>query len=371
MLALAIVTMQMFWLLFVFENSITSFPKFSAVSKMRSKQERIRELIVHKKQENPDFSHNDIAKSLKLAKSTVTYVLKNFNERKTTARKAGSGGKKGFKCEQKAKEVISAFKRNPRLSIRDVAKKVNMSPGYVQKVRRERGLQSFKVRLAPNRSDKQNSSAKTRSRKLYDKIIHNFDCVIMDDETYVKADFNQLPGHQFYTAKKKGEVADKFKKKKVDKFAKKYLVWQAICKCGLKSSFFITSGTVDQNIYIKECLNKRLLPLIRQHKGPVLFWPDLATCHYGKLAMKWYEDNGVNIVPKDANPPNCPELRPIEKYWAIMKRKLLKSNKIVKNEKQMMKAWMKLSLEITKADVQRLMAHVNSKLRNFAYNTTT
>ena len=61
-----------------------------------------------------------------------------------------------------------------------MAKKVNMSPGYMQKVRRERRLQSFKVGLTPNRSDRQNASATNRSR----------------GETYVEADFNQLPGRQ-------------------------------------------------------------------------------------------------------------------------------------------------------------------------------
>jgi hypothetical protein len=38
--------------------------------------------------------------------------------------------------------------------------------------------------------------------------------------------------------------------------------------------------------------------------------------------MKWYTENNVNVVPKCCNPLNCPELRGIERYWAIMKRKL-------------------------------------------------
>ena len=66
---------------------------------------------------------------------------------------------------------------------------------------------------------------------------------------------------------------------------------------------------------------------------------DLATCHYGKLTMEWYKENGFNIVPKNANSPNCPELRPIEKYWAIMKRKLLLTKESVKNEKDFQRKW--------------------------------
>lgn len=297
-------------------------------------QRDVRELIVRKYQENPSFSHNDIAKSLKIAKSTVTSALKKYNETLSIDKKKGSGRKKGFVSQKKSKSVIAALNRNPGLSVRDVAKKVNMSSSYVQKVRRQAGLHSFKVNAAPNRNDKQNKTAKTRARKLYDKVIRNFNCIVMDDETYVKADFKQIPGQQFYTAKKRGLVPEKFKEKKLDKFPKKYLIWQAICTCGLKSGIFVSTGTVNQKIYVEKCLKKFLLPFIKSHKGSVLFWPDLASCHYGRLAMDWYDQNGVTVVTREVNPPNCPQLRPIETYWAIVKRKLLKTKGSVQNEEE-------------------------------------
>ena len=109
--------------------------------------------------------------------------------------------------------MVRAFQRNPGLSIRDAVKNVHMSPGYVHKIRIEKGLQSYKVSLVPNKSDKQNTTAEYRSQKLYDNIVHNFDCIIMDDETYVKADFKQIPGQVCYTAKKKAMLHQNLKKK--------------------------------------------------------------------------------------------------------------------------------------------------------------
>ena len=64
-----------------------------------------------------------------------------------------------------------------------------------------------------------------------------------------------------------------------------------------------------------------------------MFWPDLASIHYCKLAMEWYKKNNVKFVPKTENPPNCPELRVIEKYWAIIKRKMKKTKKLCRNIK--------------------------------------
>ena len=115
---------------------------------------------------------------------------------------------------------------------------------------------------------------------------------------------------------------------------KKALIWQAICSCGKKLAPYINKSTLSSQIYVKECLQERHLPLIKLHdNGPVL-WHDLASCHYGKLTMESCEQNDVTFVPKTANPPNCPELRTIEKYWAIIKQKM-KKKKLCRNIKDL------------------------------------
>ena len=80
---------------------------------------------------------------------------------------------------------------------------------------------------------------------------------------------------------------------------------------------------------------------------PVLFWPDLASCHYAKKTLAWYEANDVPYVPKIANPPNCPELRPIETFWALCKRNLKKMNKPAKDIKSFKIKWNVASKKVT------------------------
>jgi len=104
----------------------------------------------------------------------------------------------------------------------------------------------------------------------------------MDHETYVKFDYKALPGSQFFTTKNPENVADEDKAIFVEKFGKKAMVWQAICECGKLSKPFVTTVTMNTDVYIKECLEKRLLPMINEHDGPVVFWPDLASMHYSK-----------------------------------------------------------------------------------------
>ena len=72
-----------------------------------------------------------------------------------------------------------------------------------------------------------------------------------------------------------------------------------------------------------KCCLSRIKRLIKAHRSTsVLFWPDLATIHYSKDAQQFYDDNGVMLVPKKMNPPNCPELRPIEKILGHHKKEI-------------------------------------------------
>ena len=81
---------------------------------------------------------------------------------------------------------------------------------------------------------------------------------------------------------------------------------------------------MDNEIYRTQCLTK-VLRFVETHYesiDDVVFWPDLATCHYHKKNLAWMNEKGLKFVPKEENPPNAPQIRPIEKYWGILKQKV-------------------------------------------------
>lgn len=332
-----------------------------------SKQEQNRAKIISKYLENPAESYRSIGKQLGIPDRTVGRVVNRFKEDQTIARRPGSGGKPGFQSPSLARKILLYVKKIPSASYRQVGQKYGVSQTFVQKVIRKGGLNTYKVQKCPNRNDVQAKKAKIRARKLYEsKLAGRKICIIVDDETYVVEDFKQLPGRGFYRAPVRFGVKAKFKYQSLSKYPKKYLVWQAICSCGLKSKAYIAKGTMTSDVYLEECLEKRLLPLIRSHKGSTLFWPDLATVHYSKKVQQWYESNGVNYVPKDLNPPNCPELRPVEKYWSIIKGKLRKSGKVAKNYQSFVQLWRSASRLVEQNLVVRLMAHLKMKIFRFS-----
>lgn len=328
-----------------------------------------REKILHKFNENPKASGRSIAKKLKMPKSTVADVLKRFKETLTIGRAPHPSRKCGPKNKELAKKVTRSFKANPALSDRDRARRYGTSRSFVRRLRSDKGYKSYRMIKKPNRTDKQNSTAKSRARKLYDEVLKKFEgCILMDDETYVKCDYKQLPAHRFYTGNVRGGVPSKFKFQFQDKFAKKMLIWQALCSCGKKSRAFVTTSTLNADLYTKKCLNDRLLPLINSHKVPTKFWPDLASIHYARSTMAWYEANNVAVIPKRLNPPNCPELRPIEKYWGIVKRKLNKTGGAANTKAIMYQKWNKSAAEVTSMLVQKMMEGIKKKVREFFRN---
>lgn len=127
----------------------------------------------------------------------------------------------------------------------------------------------------------------------------------------------------------------------------------------------MTSSTMNSDLYKKECLQKRLLPFIRSHDSRVTFWPDLASCHYSKATKEWYEVNEVAVIPKEMNPQNCPELRSIEKYWAIVKSMLIKNGGTANYVTTMTRKSNQHAEKVSESLVQKLMGSITKKTREF------
>lgn len=334
---------------------------------METERDLIRKRIVDKYLENPNASYAQIGRDVGVSRDQARKVILRFKEHKTTDHQKGAGRPVGFKDPDLVKKVRRSFQRSPNVSIGDLAKKYNVSRFLIHKIKRKSGLKTYKAQKTSNRNDEVNKRAKGRARKLYDQVLTKSDaCILMDDETLVKADFHQIPGQKYYTATSRTGVKKIYRYTYMSKFAKKYCIWQALCSCGKMSRPVIFTGTINKDIYIKSCLQKVLLPLYRSHAISPIFWPDLATCHYARATLDWYGAQNITFVSKDQNPPNCPELRPIEKFWAIIKGKLRKEFKPAKNTSDFIRKWKKACDSVGPTGVRRLMRGIQSKVRVFA-----
>lgn len=297
-----------------------------------------RKKILHTWCSERGVTYNEIAKRVKVHHTSVKNIIEKFGKTLSMKDLPRSGRKTGPSQPGRDLKVVEYIRKNPSASTRDLAKQFNTSIGMIQRIKVRNSLKTYKKQKVPKKSLVQQVRAKTRARKLYNRILENKDgCILIDDETYAKEDSRALPGPQYYTKSVYQDLDDADTTVAMEKFGQKVLVWQAICTCGLRSSIFFTKGTINAKVYEEECLKKRMLPLYRKHKAPPLFWPDLASAHYANSVLQWLSKNNVQFVEKDINPPNCPDLRPIERYWAIVKRHFRKEGTVSQNMQEFKK----------------------------------
>ena len=123
---------------------------------------------------------------------------------------------------------------NTGLSLREHAKKYRFSHSFVAKVQKKYSTHSFKSQKVTNCSKTQEKSARTCCRMLHYNFIYKNFCNNEDNQICIKYDHQQIFRAVYYIPKYKGEHRS----------------------------------------------------IIINHDNRPVFWPDLASSHYGKLVME-------------------------------------------------------------------------------------
>ena len=143
------------------------------------------------------------------------------------------------------------------------------------------------------------------------------------------------------------------------------MLYIVISDRGISKPWFKPSGlAISQRVYQEECLEKILLPFLKKHHadGKYVFWPDKAFSYYAKKPLEYFEWKQIPYVPKERNPTNLPQCRPIEDFFGSLSALVYKNNWRAKGTKQ-------LTTRIRKMDasaVQRSCERIATKLRRTA-----
>lgn len=303
---------------------------------------------------------------------TITGIIKRYQQRGNVDYIKKSGRSKKVATTKVQQSIKKLIKKKPSISVRNGASKLGISKSSYSRIKLKLGIKAYKKQVAPKYIKNQRKRAKTGCRKIYRKILPSGEdkILVIDDETYVYSDPTQINGSEYYHCANKCEVDSSIKVKQKTKFPKKYLVWQAMDEYGNVSKSFITEGNMNKEIYLEECLKKRLLPFLSKHHdiNNILFWPDLATCHYSNIVQDWLKSKNIAFVSKTENPPNVPQARPIEKYWANCKQKYKSNNKQPKSLKSFQLLWNKISKNVADEHAKNIMMNIRKKLRLIGYN---
>ena len=295
-------------------------------------------------------------------KRTAIYeTIKRIDDNKPLIRK-----ERNRKFDQKTvKSVLRQMNGKLGSSCRKVGQRHGISKSFVNVIIKQSDLRCYKRQKVPKVSDTQKQVIKTRLRYLREGMLKpSLNLIpILDDESYFSIDghINEV----YYTDNKENvPISTKYIEK--SKFSKKLLVWIAISEKGLSQSYIAPSGiAINSEVYINECIQSKLVAYINKYfkNDEYVFWPDLASSHYSKKALEAYKELNIKFVPKEQNPPNCPQLRPIEDFWAILKRKVYEKGWKAKSIDDL-KRRIKLKIKTFDQTVcQRLMSGLHTKVR--------
>ena len=265
------------------------------------------------------------------SKSQIYAIMQTFDQTGSVERKIGSGRpqKLDGKKQLALKNMVN---HKAGVSQRKLANKFNIHQSTVGRILKKNGLKHRKRQPAPKRSEAQIQRQNEQLAGACGDGWANLDDprdLVLDDESYFPLNGAEIPGNSGFYSSDPSKTPAEIKFKRCDKFPEKVMVWAVISKEGIgKIHVFNKHESMNGQMYREKCLPLMLKFVDEQYESrdQVIFWPDLATCHYTQENLDFLEAAGIYTVPKTLNPPNAPQIRPIEMFWGALKQKVYAKN---------------------------------------------
>lgn len=305
-----------------------------------------------------------------ISKATIYRVLKDCREGKEQENKKKSGRIPKINVRTTRNLLKSAINKVGQ-SQRRLSRKFGISKTSVRRILTENNVFYRKRKRAPKYTAKQLEKIPKCCRALRRTHFANGKFIVLDDESYFTFSHSELSGNVGYYTQNVEKTPDNVKYASKLKFEPKVLVWCAISSKGISEPYIRPRGgpAIDSDTYIKECLPKLKRFVENKHaRDQIMFWPDLASCHYGKKTLDWLRQQKIQFVPKKDNPPNVPQARPIENFWGILKQMVYEEGWEAQNEQQLATRIKKKLKKMDLNVVQSMMLKVRTTLRKIEDN---
>ena len=239
--------------------------------------------------------------------------------------------------KEKVKRLKTKLDHKSGISQRTLANIFDVHQSTIYRTIKQKTSIRYRKKIkAPKRTPQQTAVARSKCYQLAN--LFRKKVVVIDDESYFRLSNCDLSGNAGFYSSNVDTTPNEVKLKRVAKFELKLLVWVAISPNGVCKPYIVPSGqAVNEDVYIDKCIRARLIPFIEEnHKNDeIVFWPDLASSHYSNKVQAYLKAKNIDFVPKSRNIAGVPELRPIEDFWAYIKREVYKNNWVAENLDQL------------------------------------
>jgi hypothetical protein len=224
----------------------------------------------------------------------------------TTQRAAGSGYNLKTMTREKLRRLRKDVNHSDKFNYSSAARKYGCDRKTIKWWLKKWQIRQYKKKKSPLYTETQKEMVRRQCAWLYRNCRQN-DFVI-DDEKYFT--LSHSTNDRYFSSPTKSKTLEEVSHKYKMKFEPKIMFW-IVRKSGL---------AVNQNVYLEECIKKRLIPFINTYHSDnnYQFWSDKASAHYGSKVLGYLNEKNIKFVPKFRNPTNVPQCRPIEDFFGYL-----------------------------------------------------
>ena len=88
----------------------------------------------------------------------------------------------------------------------------------------------------------------------------------------------------------------------------------------------------------------------------------MSNCIFCDFVKKMKEQD-LYFIAKEDNPPACPQIRPIEQFWSILKQKVYANNWSAQNRDQLIRKIRKCTKEFDMAPILKMFDNLKVKIQ--------
>ena len=318
-----------------------------------------------------------MGKHLNLNAMFMKRTLDRYEDTKGINDRSRSGRPRSQRTPKLVKAVREKIRRNPKRSMRKLAKEYQTSPMTMHRLcRNDLGMYPFKLKKCQLLSEATRKKRLDRSKILLkrsrDGTLSN---IIFSNEKLftVEAAFN----HQNDRILAQSAEAIPTNARKIRRTQKpaSLMVWAAVSSLGKSPLIFVPSGVkINKDHYISHILESGLLPWTEKQypNGDWTFQQDGATSHTANVTQQWCKKHCPRFVSKEEWPPSSPDLNVLDYFvWSILEKKACATPapSISVLKQKLIKAWSEIDQSILRAAIKdfprRLQAVIKVKGDHF------
>ena len=315
----------------------------------------------------------EIAKRLGIHRRTVSRTIQRFEELGTSSDRPRKGRPRSSNSSEVRKKIKLRLDRNPRRSLRKVAKDININRESVRQiVKNVFKCKPYKLQKAHLLTDKMKEVRCKRAKALQHLVANQgHERILFSDEKIFTIEQHLNPQNDRIWSPDVSTAISTARKVTRSQKPAAVMVWGGVTSHGKTPLFFVKpSVKINNEVYRKEILEDVLLPWSKRHFGNQywIFQQDSAPSHRAKTTQDWCAENLPSFISAEEWPPYSPDLNPMDySVWSVLEWKACSTpHKSLASLQQSLKvAWKKIDNDMLRGIVEkfpeRLEAVVKAK----------